>query len=698
MALAACGNETTRKYFPETYNAHYYWAAQQAIAMGEPEDALPYLSKAAANNDGVSMGWIGRLYDRGIGVPQDETAALEWYERAVNSGDPDQLALAKRVGDMYGNGLGATIDQEAATAYWKRALQYYENQDALSSGQAVALASMYARGQGTAADGQKAVDLLKAHYPSGTGVVARVLGDIYFDALGIRRDPAEAQAWYTRAYEQGDTTRLVRLADMHFNGDGTPVDQALANRYYAESIAMFQRKLNDGELTPSERRTFARLTHEGRGTEADGLRAVDLLDDTVGSDSGLTERLIGDIYYFGHGLPSPEPAKAAEWYTRAVEAGDPARLTLLAEIYAEGKGSVVRDEDKAARYWARARDHLEALGPRRSPPQTRTLAHLYAYGQGAPADGPAAVALLRTTAGRGEGTAERLIGDYYFEGQGFPAPDMAQALEWYEKAAAEGSVVRAERLGEMYAQGCGTPKDQAAAERHWQAAVEAFEAKSDARSVWETRMLSRLYQQGRGVPQNESRALDLLKEAAANGDTSAIRQAGDIAYDLNRMTEARALYEQAVMAGDLDRIDRYADMVAEGIGGPVDTAKASSLYQTYAEKLIAMGPERSPYDTLDLALLLTSERYAERDTPRAIALLEEIAPTLPVATLHLGDIYYNGEGVPKNLVQARAWYERAAASGETARLARLASMYERGDGGPVDTARARRYQQMLEQL
>lgn len=58
------------------------------------------------------------------------------------------------------------------------------------------------------------------------------------------------------------------------------------------------------------------------------------------------------------------------------------------------------------------------------------------------------------------------------------------------------------------------------------------------------------------------------------------------------------------------------------------------------------------------------------------------------AMARLGDCRRKGEGGPKDLVAARAWYARAAAGGSVAGCRELGKMLEKGQGGPRDEAGA----------
>ncbi len=58
------------------------------------------------------------------------------------------------------------------------------------------------------------------------------------------------------------------------------------------------------------------------------------------------------------------------------------------------------------------------------------------------------------------------------------------------------------------------------------------------------------------------------------------------------------------------------------------------------------------------------------------------------ARTRLGDQYYAGQGVPRNLATAATWYERAAEQGYAKAQVNLAVMYKFGEGVPLDYVKA----------
>jgi uncharacterized protein len=58
------------------------------------------------------------------------------------------------------------------------------------------------------------------------------------------------------------------------------------------------------------------------------------------------------------------------------------------------------------------------------------------------------------------------------------------------------------------------------------------------------------------------------------------------------------------------------------------------------------------------------------------------------AQFYLGLLYENGDGVPRDFVKARQWYEKAAAQGEAKAQFYLGMQSAYGEGGPMDLVQA----------
>jgi TPR repeat protein len=60
----------------------------------------------------------------------------------------------------------------------------------------------------------------------------------------------------------------------------------------------------------------------------------------------------------------------------------------------------------------------------------------------------------------------------------------------------------------------------------------------------------------------------------------------------------------------------------------------------------------------------------------------------PSAQFRLGSLYENGDGVPRDFVKARQWYEKAAVQGDAMAQFYLGIQSAYGEGGPLDLVQA----------
>jgi TPR repeat protein len=81
--------------------------------------------------------------------------------------------------------------------------------------------------------------------------------------------------------------------------------------------------------------------------------------------------------------------------------------------------------------------------------------------------------------------------------------------------------------------------------------------------------------------------------------------------------------------------------------------------------------------------------YLEGDFPRAVPVFQRLAEIgHPVAQWLMGNIYFFGQGVPKDYAKSKAMFEAAATQGYFAAFAPTAQMYLQGLGTPAEPAKA----------
>ncbi len=110
------------------------------------------------------------------------------------------------------------------------------------------------------------------------------------------------------------------------------------------------------------------------------------------------------------------------------------------------------------------------------------------------------------------------------------------------------------------------------------------------------------------------------------------------------------------------------------------------------------GPSISatPIPTPSTAELLSqAQRYLDaKDFAKALPLLEQAADVGNTRAMNiLGDLYYDGRGVPQEYGRAREWYQKAADAGNVSAMTNLGWLYEKGMGVTQDYSKAREWYQ-----
>jgi TPR repeat protein len=135
--------------------------------------------------------------------------------------------------------------------------------------------------------------------------------------------------------------------------------------------------------------------------------------------------IAGVLYEEGEGVPE-DLKKAAEWQTKAAEAGLAEAQFKLATMYEEGKG-VEKDAASAAE-WA-----MQAATQNYAPGQALYGLKLV-RGEGVPKNTAKAAVWFLRAAQQGNGFSQRQLAYLYYTGNGVPV-DYARCEAWYRQAA-----------------------------------------------------------------------------------------------------------------------------------------------------------------------------------------------------------------------------------------------------------------------
>jgi TPR repeat protein len=225
----------------------------QKCQMAHAPDALKALQDRATAGDADAQCGLGRQYELGLGVPQDDKQATVWLQKSAEQGDilaqTELGALSDKLQDYaqaliwyrraagqgharaeynlglaYQNGEAVPKDLEQAVAWYRKAA---DQGDVLAL---TNLGAMYENGIGISADSLKAADLYRKAAEQGFAEAEYGLGFLYLNGKGVPKDGGQAATWMRKAAEQGETKAQFNLGACYINGVG--VDRDLNEGYF----------------------------------------------------------------------------------------------------------------------------------------------------------------------------------------------------------------------------------------------------------------------------------------------------------------------------------------------------------------------------------------------------------------------------------------------------------------------------------
>lgn len=157
----------------------------------------------------------------------------------------------------------------------------------------------------------------------------------------------------------------------------------------------------------------------------------------------------------------------------------PAQISVAANLYQAPLGKEV------------SLPQLQQLAAQGNAHAQNELARRYGVGEGVTKDSAQALHFYQLAAAQQLPVAQLNLGFMYYAGEGVPA-NVATAAQWFHKAALQGHYAAQYNLGRLYLTGEGVPKDGALAERWWILAANQGHVDSQ-------RALKTLYEQGLGI-------------------------------------------------------------------------------------------------------------------------------------------------------------------------------------------------------
>ncbi|MBU0766762.1 sel1 repeat family protein [Patescibacteria group bacterium] len=97
-----------------------YFLGEYGITI-DREKGMTMIRKAAESDEQEAQIFMGYMYDKGNGVPQDGLQAIDWYTKAANQGNAEAQF---RIGHMYFTGESVTQDYPKALEWYEKAAHH----------------------------------------------------------------------------------------------------------------------------------------------------------------------------------------------------------------------------------------------------------------------------------------------------------------------------------------------------------------------------------------------------------------------------------------------------------------------------------------------------------------------------------------------------------------------------------------------
>jgi TPR repeat protein/predicted Ser/Thr protein kinase len=329
------------------------------------------------------------------------------FERDLTAALAGDVEAAQRVGLDLGAGSGVDPDVQRGIAWLRAAATHGEPQAML------ALAAALVDWPGLPHNVEQAVTWYRRAAETGDPAGLYHFGRICDEGLLGESKRRDALTWFRKAADAGDPNGMDRVSA-----------HCYTTKEFTES-ARWARKAATLGVTASMIR-LAKIHYQGNGHPRDPEAAARWLE--LSAQAGDTEGMqaYATLLESGEGVPKDLPAAVA-WYRKASEAGDTSATLALAIRIQIGHG-VDRDE-------AQALVLLRQVAEKTQNPRAWHLLGLASWrGQGTPVDGPLAAQCFEKAALAGDSGAARFLGHYYWDGK-FTKPDLNQTIHWLELGA-----------------------------------------------------------------------------------------------------------------------------------------------------------------------------------------------------------------------------------------------------------------------
>ena len=363
---------------------------------------------------------------------------------------------------------------------------------------------------------------------------------------------------------------------------------------------------------------------------------------------------LADMYWYGVGVPK-DYYEAVTWYRKAAQqeqipvlgkSSRRAAQDALGTAYMKGVGAPQNDLE-AIKWFMKAADKSD-------PVKENNLGCMYRDGKGVAQSDTEAVKFFCKSAAKGNGDAQCSLGGMYCAGRGVKQ-NFTEAVRWFRKSAEQGNAWGQCNLGIMYREGKGVTQSDTEA-------VSWYRKSAEQGNAWGQCNLGCMYRDGKGVTQSDFEAVNWFFLSAKQNNANGQFCLGWMYYNgrgvEQNFDEAERWYRKAAELGYEEAKKEL--LVLEGMR-PKRNDPGTKTDQPSQPPIPDAGNVK-----VDDAIIRENLAAAEHGDAAAQA--------------YIGWLYLNGNGVPKNELEAFKWTRRAADQGNPGAEFNLGTQYFFGQG------------------
>lgn len=488
----------------------------------------------------------------------------------------------------------------------------------------VELGLRYLGGVGVDKDEQKSVEMLRKAAEQGNVKAMRIMAMLYYRGEEVPKNRSEAQKWAEQAAALGDIEAHIVM--------GLIYDEA---RDYAKAYQHFLVAAEAGN--ESGINAVTSILVSGKGVEKDLPGAIRWMEKLASKGEVDAMRNLGGLYAMAEDYEN-----AFAWAKKAADAGNANSMYGVAKFYYTGQG-VKQDKAEAKRLAEKAAELGEVKG-------VSLAAQVYEDEQ----NYTKALELYKKAAEQGEVKSLVMLAQLYYNGQGV-AQDKEEALRYAQQAVRMGELSGLMVIGLV-------EEDKGEVEK----ALECYRKVAEIGFTPAFMRLAQMYYNGKGVEKDLAEAKKWAEKADLAGEAAAALLLGLLYDKAGDAENAVKCYMRAAESGVPNASLRLAMAYYEGKGVARDLAAAKH----WGEKAAEAGDSEAQ-------MMMGFIAREENDHAKAVKYYLMAAESGDAeACAQVAQCYYNGEGVAKDVTQAKKWAEKSAAAGSEAGFLLLGMMAE----------------------